>query len=134
MKLVEITKTFFKVSSFGAKWGWNLKSWLDFINFGAKFDWNLPKLINFAAILNKNTGFLIKIAWNIFTKSRYWIFRKLSNTSLFQEIYLVKNRSAAKTSLNRGTSLFEGSLNQDLTVPDTRKEMFGYVQSDDVTW
>ena len=43
-------------------------------------------------------------------------FQKWTKTLLFQEFYLVKIWSAVKTLLNRGTLLFEGYENRELTV------------------
>ena len=43
-------------------------------------------------------------------------FLTLTKTLLFQEFYLVKIWSAVKTLLNRGTLLFEGYENRELTV------------------
>ena len=43
-------------------------------------------------------------------------FLTLTKTLLFQEFYLVKIWSAVKTLLNRGTLLFEGYKNRELTV------------------
>ena len=43
-------------------------------------------------------------------------FQKWTKTLLFQEFYLVKIWSAVKTLLNRGTLLFEGYENGELTV------------------
>ena len=41
---------------------------------------------------------------------------KLAKNSLLGELYLVKNRSAEKNSLNRESSLLSGSLNREPTV------------------